>query len=341
MNLIWLLYFIFLSLVGADHPAAPIPIRQKAAIQGFLSDLSLLQSLPRTSITTPCHIKQRDSTYTKLWNFNDWERHQSHSILRYFRHMATWSRSTTVHNIIPTIAADIIWCILVFRFIDRTKPVVGTTAAAAATTGKLLSKYAVTLTFMQAPILLLLTLRTNRALDRMLESRTSWGMLSRTTKSLMGLTCAYVLPHNPQVAMIMARHLAFIGWSLKSMLRKDDNDLDMMAMFTSVPTESEWLSKAYGKRPNAVIARLRYLLAELGKDPLIIPPVVLLRFESILYDLESCVGTCVRLFSSPIPPTYTRHTSRVLVCYMFLLPFALSEFAFTFKNKMTILFSFL
>jgi predicted membrane chloride channel (bestrophin family) len=249
--------------------------------------------------------------------------------LRYCRHIATWSRSTTVHNIIPTIAADILWCIIVFYFINGTTLVTGATlAATTATGGNRLSKYAVTLTFMQAPILLLLTLRTNRALDRMLESRTSWGMLSRTTKSLMGLTCAYILPHRPQVAMIMARHLAFIGWSMKSMLRKDDDDLDMMAMFTSVPVEKEWLSNASGKRPNAVIARLRYLLAELGKDPLMIPPIVLLRFESILYDLESCVGTCVRLFSSPIPPTYTRHTSRVLVCYMFLLPFALSKFFF-------------
>jgi ion channel-forming bestrophin family protein len=316
MNLILLLQFIVISLVGAENHS-PIKILQKAAIQDFHSDLSTLQSLPRTSITTPCHIKQRDSTYTKLWSFDDWERHQSHSILRYFRHMATWSRSTTVHNIIPTIAADILWCIVIFKGIDKKKAV--------GDGGKLISKYAVTLTFMQAPILLLLTLRTNRALDRMLESRTSWGMLSRTTKSLMGLTCAYILPHNPQVAMIMARHLAFIGWSLKSMLRKDDDDSDMMAMFTSVPAEREWLSNATGKRPNAIVARLRYLIAELGKDPLVIPPVVLLRFESILYDLESCIGTCVRLFSSPIPPTYTRHTSRVLVCYMFLLPFALSK----------------
>lgn len=306
----------------SSHSSTRLITRQKAAIQQFQSDFTLLQNAPVSSINTPCYQiqKLRDSTYTKLWSFDDWERHQRQSIFRYIRHIKTWPRSTTVHNILPTIAAEIIWCIFVFRLTQRGEQ---------SMTPGLSSKYAVTLTFMQAPILLLLTLRTNRALDRMLESRTAWGALSRTTKSLMGLICAYIMPQQPETAMIMARYLTFIGWSLKGMLRKDDHDEYMMDIFTSVPMEKEWLLQTPGKRPMAIVARLRYMMAELGKHSSshssLLPPVILHRMESILYDIESSIGTCARLASSPIPPTYTRHTSRVLVCYMFLLPFALCK----------------
>ena len=45
--------------------------------------------------------------------------------------------------------------------------------------------------------------------------------------------------------------------------------------------------------------------------------------EDRLRELESCVGVCERLFGSPIPPTYTRHLSRVMFLWLCLLPVSL------------------
>lgn len=64
--------------------------------------------------------------------------------------------------------------------------------------------------------------------------------------------------------------------------------------------------------------------------------------DEILYDIEQTIGICTRVFVSPVPPTYTRHTSRVLLLYMFLMVsyFSPREFcyyvciSFTFINKM-------
>jgi ion channel-forming bestrophin family protein len=51
-----------------------------------------------------------------------------------------------------------------------------------------------------------------------------------------------------------------------------------------------------------------------------ITPMIHLTLEEKLYDLEASFGICNRIFMSPIPPTYTRHTSRVLCLFLFLLP---------------------
>eukprot|EP00816_Leptocylindrus_hargravesii_P001523 CAMPEP_0196820370 /NCGR_PEP_ID=MMETSP1362-20130617/74962_1 /TAXON_ID=163516 /ORGANISM="Leptocylindrus danicus, Strain CCMP1856" /LENGTH=81 /DNA_ID=CAMNT_0042199221 /DNA_START=266 /DNA_END=508 /DNA_ORIENTATION=- len=70
---------------------------------------------------------------------------------------------------------------------------------------------------------------------------------------------AYITPTRPDVGLIMARYLAFCGWSLKATLRKHDDDTDMIdALFHSLPAEKEWLLNCPAKRPTAVVARLGY-----------------------------------------------------------------------------------
>lgn len=51
-----------------------------------------------------------------------------------------------------------------------------------------------------------------------------------------------------------------------------------------------------------------------------ISPMIHLTLEQRLYDLEASLGICNRILMSPIPPTYTWHTSRVLCLFLFLLP---------------------
>ena len=45
--------------------------------------------------------------------------------------------------------------------------------------------------------------------------------------------------------------------------------------------------------------------------------------EESICELETVLGVCKRLLGSPIPPTYTRHTSRVLCLFLGFLPVAM------------------
>lgn len=283
-------------------------------IQQYRADIEQLRNLPTSPLTTPCWQVSKDSTFTKSWSFSDWEQHLEPSAARYARHLVSWFVSTTARDIIPTIILVAGWTVLLFKIAEKNSFNMSST------------KFAMTLGFIQAPILLLLTLKTNRSLDRMLETRKAWGVLTRASRSFTGLNCAHIIPCRPEVGLLMARYLALIGWSMKAQFRKGDDETDMIrSLFERFPAEKEWLLKCSNKRPIAIVTRLRHLLAGLCRDVegSLVPPVVLLRMEQILYDIEQTIGINTRVFVSPVPPTYTRHTSRVLVLYMLLMPGAL------------------
>ncbi|KAL3923551.1 MAG: hypothetical protein SGARI_006195, partial [Bacillariaceae sp.] len=49
----------------------------------------------------------------------------------------------------------------------------------------------------------------------------------------------------------------------------------------------------------------------------------LLLLEEQIAKLEAVVGGCERLHGSPIPPTYSRHLSRVMSMFLFFMPVGL------------------
>ena len=48
------------------------------------------------------------------------------------------------------------------------------------------------------------------------------------------------------------------------------------------------------------------------------------KLEEDLRELDLVVGGCERLFSSPVPPTMSRHSVRCLIIWLFSLPFVLA-----------------
>lgn len=56
-----------------------------------------------------------------------------------------------------------------------------------------------------------------------------------------------------------------------------------------------------------------------------IPDPMLSRIEQCISDLGGCIGGCERILSTPIPLSYSRHTSRSLMLWLTTLPFALWE----------------
>lgn len=63
---------------SAQSSVSPININhtRESLIQSFLLDMSKIQSLPMTKLTTPCHLISKDTSNTKPWRLEDWERRE-------------------------------------------------------------------------------------------------------------------------------------------------------------------------------------------------------------------------------------------------------------------------
>jgi len=104
---------------------------------------------------------------------------------------------------------------------------------------------------------------------------------------------------------------------MKATFIKDENDTDVIQ--TVLPqSEADWLLPQT-KCPIAILYWLRSLIQQVASFG-IIHPMIHLTLDQRLHDLEASFGICNLILMLPIPPTYTRHTSRVLCLFLILLP---------------------
>lgn len=299
-------------------PPSPPP---SSPFDSFRHDVSQIGSI-NSPITSG---SKRDSSYSKLWNSTDWEEHCAHSLARYIRHMLRWPHSTTAAYVMPTVLVVSVWSAIVVKVVDLYPNLLGRLGGGSGALGVSL-----------APILLLLTLKTNRSMDRLLEARKTWGLMTRASRSLMGLCCTYLLPLDEtngsssatNCTLLIGRYLSIFPWVLKGTLRGEDDEELIRRVLP--PNEADWVLKSPAKRPSAIVVRIRNLIAQQLKaqeqkssQPSTVLTIGHLQMEERLCDLETSFGRCYRIYTSPIPPTYTRHTSRVLFLHLLLLPLGL------------------
>lgn len=190
-----------------------------------------------------------------------------------------------------------------------------------------------------APLALLLTLRANASLGRINEARQAWGKLILRGRNLAALLKVYVWPHHPQLAILAARHLVVYGWSLKALVRDESWNSQQevyQTMLSEVGTndhDDQSIHKLLLKNqqpqdlppPILLSLALRHIVAQVAAENLIQPNFFVphAAMEKALDDLDAVTGICQRLWTSPIPPTYSRHLSRIMVMYLLLLPWAM------------------
>lgn len=289
------------------------------SISQFLHDLDQLSALDgQITILQPTHSKH-DSSFTRNWNLEDWDRHQVRSFWRYRRHLWSWPTSPTALAVLPTVSVLLVWTILVFVLSAKVPAVADllTQATAFPTAASLFA----------APISLLLALRTNRALNRLLEARSMFGKMIRVTSGIASLAVTY-LPNNTNTknneesittTLMFGRYLSVYGWAVKSTFRGGEDPTQMLRTMLP-PAEVQWVQQSPADLPTSIIFRLRQLLASNISN---LPLAAAQALEDRLCELEMTLGVCKRLLASPIPPTYTRHTSRVLCLFLGMLPVAM------------------
>lgn len=167
-----------------------------------------------------------------------------------------------------------------------------------------------------APISLLMALRTNRALNRLLEARSQFGKMIRVTSGITSLMANYC----PDQALLVGRYLSIYGWTVKALLRGESEHATLVLNTVLPPKEAAWMDQSPADHPTSIIFRVRQILAaNIDRLPLAASQAM----EARLCELEITLGVCKRLLASPIPPTYTRHTSRVLCLFLGMLPIAM------------------
>jgi len=172
---------------------------------------------------------------------------------------------------------------------------------------------------LSAPVLgLLLVFRTNSAFGRYQEARMVWGDVINRTRDLMRQTITW-FKFDDQVKISM-RLIPAYAVALRCMLRssqmRDDVTFDLRNLLALGETQ-EMLSSGV---PPAVwiMQRLSWVCEESGMTE-----IQARMFHDNITELVANIGKCERIFSTPVPLMYSRHTTRFLMIYLGLLPLAL------------------
>ena len=277
------------------------------SVEQFLKDMNHLKTLDNP-LLTPTHTRT-DSSYTRTWTNEDWVRHQVRSFFRYKRHCLSWTKSPTARAVLPTVFVVCLWASLVSLVTSRTPILQVFIQKASFFSG---------MAAFSAPISLLLALRTNRAMDRLLDARRQFGIMARAVLSLASLTTVYIAPVDLDKALLLGRYLCIYGWIMKGCVRGEDDTSVCRALLP--PEEAQWLSNTFSDTPTSILLRLRQVIASVVDK---LPLSAATAMEESICELETVLGVCKRLLGSPIPPTYTRHTSRVLCLFLGFLPVAM------------------
>lgn len=249
----------------------------------------------------------RGSTYTRLWTHDDWHRHLS--VSRYFRHILEWPTSTIAWRICPVCLLVVLWALTVKQITERSWI-------------SMELPFTCGLLFGQA-ITLLLTLRTNQSLSRVQEARGVFNGIVTAGRELASLASAYV--HNEEMAVIFTRYIAIFGWSVKYVVRgeKDESEYRSMLAYWLAREDARFVQSSPSS-PLALIRRARQVLAS-GISQGIIDKGAHRTIEIKLGALNDLFGKAQKIFRSPSPPAYTRHTSRVLLVFLFIVPMGLAD----------------
>lgn len=175
---------------------------------------------------------------------------------------------------------------------------------------------------------LLLVFRTNTAYSRWNEARTLWGGVVNTCRNIARQASSFPDedPVNARIRDCTVGMVAAFAKALRNFLRgptDDDifreelNDLVRADLFTPEQVEACMAAK---NRPMWTIQSMSTLVKKLNLDT-----AGRLQVDTSISKLVDLTGACERIFKSPIPLVYTRHTARFLTIFLSLLPFGLWE----------------
>mmetsp|Transcript_34650 Transcript_34650/g.67912 ORF Transcript_34650/g.67912 Transcript_34650/m.67912 type:complete len:586 (-) Transcript_34650:479-2236(-) len=175
-------------------------------------------------------------------------------------------------------------------------------------------------TLSSSALSLLLVFRTNGAFQRFFEARSLWGAVINYSRNMVRQGSMH-LTNSRDLEELTRRTIAF-SRALKLHLRYEDNKEDVgRREFERLLGKKEADRLLASKhRPCQSISDLTNLLRSADMPAYAVPA-----FDRTLEQFSNELGACERIFKTPLPLIYTRHTARFLSIWLLLLPFALYQ----------------
>ena len=187
---------------------------------------------PEVSVPLPGAIGRRISTLStvsKLWTFEDWQRHSSRG--RFLVNLITWPRSTIARALSPVLITLALWCCVVWTY--------------------KITFTASSLGYLASPLGLLLAFRVNSVIARFHEARLLWGQVIFVARDLASTLAA--ASNVPLATRLMCcRLLVAFGWATKAMLRPTDDVASVLDTLLPPPSFGDSAACAAATRKPAL-----------------------------------------------------------------------------------------
>ena len=168
---------------------------------------------------------------------------------------------------------------------------------------------------------LLLVFKTNTSYARWDDSRKAWGLIVNHTRDMVRMTAAKATPQDEENLRIFALYTWVFPRALTYHLLGDEDKQDFEEdMREKLPSDIAEEMIGVRHKPIKALSNLSNQLTKLT-----LSDIAMGNIENSITELCNASGTCERIFSSPVPLVYTRHTSRFVAVWVLLLPFALWE----------------
>jgi putative membrane protein len=171
---------------------------------------------------------------------------------------------------------------------------------------------------------LLLVFRTNASYHRWWDGRKMWGEIITQSRNVVRTASTWTNDEEALEELVIATWL--FPRSIMNKLSGPDDDIDfreeLRKQFGEDFDSTSFVSRLMSApdRPMAALMNLSQAINALS-----IAKQRRIEIDKSLVILGDELGACERIFSSPVPLVYTRHTARFLSLWMLLLPFAMYE----------------
>ena len=264
-----------------------------------------------------------------VYMHDEWVKHRSSE--RFFRNLNTLSSSGVGKALkveLAFVTGAAVFCVLMNMLFTGYTDFSGVVQEAPlAAIGKEIgpiSLPALPFTIAMPALSLLLVFRTNTAYARWNEARTLWGGVINTCRNVARQGTLYFPAEDAGLTQVLAADTAAFAKALRNFLRgpSDDDALaaeleELVAADLMSPSQLE-ACMAAGNRPMYCISAMSAVVREAK-----IGEMDRARIDTSISTLVDLTGACERIFKSPVPLVYTRHTSRFLAVFLLFLPFGL------------------
>ena len=173
---------------------------------------------------------------------------------------------------------------------------------------------------------LLLTFRTNVSYSRWNEARTAWGKVINDSRSIARMGCIWAKSYknidDEGVRRLGEAVLSFSRSLMNRTLPPQEDEENFKKYTYDKLTDQKYAEvlRNAKHRPTAALAEITSTLVDFQLNPLHQVEV-----EKVVTGLCDALGASERIFTSPVPTFYTRHTARFLAFWLLALPMGLYE----------------